>query len=65
MADRKYYVQSAQVRGERRSYWIESRGRYFGRNPECVQDFGTNKRAAEKRCDELNRALSNHKESGR
>lgn len=51
-----YRVQSEQVRGERRSYWIEKRssGGAFYRRPTIVQDFGTNKRAAEKRCDELN-----------
>lgn len=55
MSDPRYYVQSGHVRGERRSYWIEDRlDRKLGRYKECVEDFGTHKRAAEKRCDELN-----------
>lgn len=51
-----YRVQSEQVRGERRAYWIEKRstGGAFILPATVVQDFGPNKRAAEKRCDELN-----------
>lgn len=52
-----YYVQSEQVRGERRSYWIERRNLKSpsqARYTECIQDFGTNKSRAEKRCNELN-----------
>jgi hypothetical protein len=56
MVDPRYYVQSSQVRGERRAYWIEERdekhGIRYGRR--CIEDFGTNKRKAEKRCAELN-----------
>jgi hypothetical protein len=55
----RYVVQSEQVRGERRSYWIEkhSVAGMQWRAP-IVEDFGTNKRKAERRCDELNAALS-------
>lgn len=56
-----YVVQSSQVRGERRSYWIEKRDPKrprTGRHEECIADFGTNKRRAEKRCTELNAELS-------
>lgn len=58
MTEFRFYVQSEQVRGERRSYWIEkqridgSSATYQG----FVEDFGTNKRGAEKRCAELNAA---------
>ena len=54
----RYVVQSEQVRGERRSYWIEKHS-ITGlpwRAP-IIEDFGTNKRKAERRCDELNASL--------
>lgn len=52
LTEAHFYVQSGQVRGERRSYWIEERINF--RRRRCVEDFGTNKRRAEKRCEELN-----------
>ena len=55
----RYYVQSSQVRGERRAYWIEDRwdGGYGFRDRTCVVDFGTRKLAAERRCAQMNDAL--------
>lgn len=47
-----YYVQSAQVRGERRSYWVAQRNLFHDET--CLRDFGTNKHAAQKYCDGLN-----------
>lgn len=61
MSEFIYVVQSCQVRGERRAYWIEERypnRPALQRHPRCVEDFGTNKRRAERRCAELNAALS-------
>ncbi len=52
-----YVVQSAQVRGEPRLYWIEKREPNkprMGRCVNCIEDFGTNRRKAERRCAELN-----------
>ena len=57
----RYYVQSSQVRGEPRLYWIEARRKggsfRFGRHTPVIEDFGTNRRKAEKRCEELNATL--------
>lgn len=54
----RYVVQSEQVRGESRSYWIEPRPVSLHGKPAVIEDFGTNRRKAEKRCAELNAALS-------
>lgn len=55
MSDARYYVQSGCVRGERRSYWIEDRlDKNIGRHRKCVEDFGVEKRKADRRCAELN-----------
>lgn len=52
--DPRFYVQSSQVRGEKRAYWIEDRHQGTFSYRHCVQDFGTRKRAAEKECARLN-----------
>lgn len=57
MTVERYVVQSELVRGEQRAYWIEPRPVSLHGRPPVVEEFGTNKRKAHKRCDELNAAL--------
>lgn len=57
--NKPYYVQSELVRGERRQYWVEDRripvrvGPGHSNN-RIASKYTSNKRTAEKQCDQLN-----------
>jgi len=54
MSDPRYYVQSEQVRGEKRTFWVVDRAGKFGRHEKSVSDCTTSERQAQRWCDEFN-----------
>jgi len=58
MSTPRYYVQSEQVRGERRFYWVadSTRKESWSHYPGMIEGTGTwNRTTAQKRCEKLER----------
>jgi len=60
MSDPRYFVQSEQVRGEPRFYWVADR--LAPNDSDQVSRSTTSKRTAERQCEQMNTSESRRKE---